>query len=347
MNNFAAVYMYHNPLHLSTYKELIKLEKEVLDMTNALLTDPKNRKDYFGVITSGGSESLIAALYAYRCYFNRPKPNIVIPVTAHAAIDKGCFYFNIEARKARLTDTFEVDMNHVESLIDSNTIMLLGSAPNYPHGISDPIDKLAKLAKKKGIACHVDGCLGGFVGAFSKEHRGLYSLDRDGVTSVSLDHHKFALAPKGISTIFYKTRELRHHQYYINMDWKGGLYGTFSFPGSRSGFASAAAWYSMTQVTQKGYKQNAEIVSDATFEGAKRLRKVEDIQVFGRPDLCVIAFTSTNPYVSHLALTDFLKHERKWNISAIHKPNGIHVSVTLANADNVKNRLSKDVKDGM
>ena len=130
------------------------------------------------------------------------------------------------------------------------------------------------------------------------------------------------------------------------MDWKGGLYGTFSLPGSRSGFASAAAWYSLTQITKKGFKENAEIIIDATTEGAKRLRKLEHIEVFGMPNLCVISFNSTHPQCSHLDLTDFLKHERNWNISSIHKPNGIHISVTLANADNVKNRLAQDIKDG-
>lgn len=146
----------------------------------------------------------------------------------------------------------------MESLIDDNTIMIMGSVPNYPHGIIDPIEQIAKLAKKKGVGCHVDGCLGGFVGLFLQEWKGLFSLDRNGVTSVSVDHHKFGLAPKGVSTIFYKTPELRQAQYYVNMDWKGGLYGTPTFPGSRSGFASAAAWYSLTQTTIIGYKQNAK-----------------------------------------------------------------------------------------
>ena len=193
-------------------------------------------------------------------------------MTAHAAIDKGCFYLNIEARKAKLADNYEVDLKHLESLIDKNTIMILGSAPNYPHGIIDPIEKMAKIAIKYKVGMHVDGCLGGFVGTFSKNHRHLYSLDQKGVTSVSLDHHKFALAPKGISTIFYKTKELRHAQYYINMDWIGGLYGTMTFPGSRPGFASAAAWYSFLQVTKTGFKENSKDIIEATTEGARKLR---------------------------------------------------------------------------
>lgn len=146
--------------------------------------------------------------------------------------------------------------------------MILGSAPNYPHGINDPIEELAKIANKHKIGFHIDGCLGGFIGAFSKKHRHLYSLDRQGVTSISLDHHKFGLAPKGIGSIFYKTKELRHAQYYINMDWIGGLYGTMTFPGSRPGFASAAAWYSLLQVTKTGYKENAKTIMEATQAGA-------------------------------------------------------------------------------
>ncbi len=31
----------------------------------------------------------------------------------------------------------------MESLIDSNTILIIGSYPNFPHGIVDPIEKLA------------------------------------------------------------------------------------------------------------------------------------------------------------------------------------------------------------
>lgn len=150
-------------------------------------------------------------------------------------------------------------------MIDGNTIMILGSAPNYPHGIIDPIDKIAKLAKRKNVGCHIDACLGGFVGVFHPDYKHLYSIDRDGVTSISIDQHKFGLAPKGISSVFYKTSELRQSQYYVNTDWRGGLYGTTTFPGSRSGFASVAGWYSLTQITMKGFKENAKTVVNATI----------------------------------------------------------------------------------
>ena len=178
----------------------------------------------------------------------------VVPNTAHAAIDKGARYFNIQVRKAKLTSSYQADIKHMESLIDHNTILLIGSYPNYPHGICDPIHQIAKLAKKKKIGFHIDGCLGGFVAAFLKDHQHNISLDIDGVTSVSLDHHKFGLAPKGVSCVIYKHKELRSCQYYVNTDWMGGVYATPSFPGSRSGFATAGAWYMLTHVGKKAYQ---------------------------------------------------------------------------------------------
>lgn len=101
--------MYHNPLHLDTYKEVGKMQAELLKMTASLIS--KNKA--YGVITSGGSESLIMSMYAYRKYYNKPKPNIVVPQSIHAAVDKGAMYFNIELRKAKLNQNYEVDIKHM------------------------------------------------------------------------------------------------------------------------------------------------------------------------------------------------------------------------------------------
>lgn len=162
----------------------------------------------------------------------------------------------------------------MKSLIDGNTIALYASYPNYPHGIIDPINEIAALANQYGIGCHVDGCLGGFVAGFLKDHEGKFSLDIEGVTSISLDHHKFGLAPKGISNLFFKTKELRQQMYFIYTDWVGGIYATPSFPGSRSGFASAGAWYALTHVGRKQYLENSMRVVEATKVAARDLAKV-------------------------------------------------------------------------
>ena len=119
-----------------------------------------------GVITSGGTESLMNPLLVYREWGRErgiTNPNVVMPVTAHPALDKGAHYFGIELRKATVTDQFVADMDSVRSLVDDNTVALVGSAGTYPHGLIDPIDALSALAVERGINLHVDGCLGGFI----------------------------------------------------------------------------------------------------------------------------------------------------------------------------------------
>lgn len=254
-------------------------------------------------------------------------------------------YFNVEVRKARLNERFQVDVAHMRSLIDSNTIALYASYPNYPHGIIDPVHEIAALAKQYKIAFHVDGCLGGFVAGFLKDHEGKFSLDIDGVTSISLDHHKFALAPKGISSVFFKTKELRHQMYFIYTDWVGGIYATPSFPGSRSGFASAGAWYALTHIGRKTYLENSMRVVEATKTAAKELAKVQGVRVIGNPELCVVAFQID--VVDCFSVSSLLAKEKGWKISALHIPKGLHVSVTLANCDNVKNKLASDVREAI
>jgi sphinganine-1-phosphate aldolase len=155
-------------------------------------------------------------------------------------------------RKAKLAPDMRVDLKHLESLIDSNTVMIVGSAPNFPHGIIDDIVELGKIAKKHKVGFHVDACLGGFILAFAEELKmGVpFNFKVDGVTSMSIDHHKYGLAPKGVSCLLFKTKELRSSCIFSYMDWCGGAYATPTMGGSRSGAATAGAWYALNTITR-------------------------------------------------------------------------------------------------
>ena len=204
---------------------------------------------------------------------------------------------------------------------------------------------MAKLALKYKIGFHVDACLGGLVAAFLKEHEGKLSADIEGVTSISLDHHKYGLAPKGVSTVFTKTRELRHHMYFVYPDWIGGLYGTPSFVGSRPGFASAGAWYALTHIGKKQYTENALEISGATKTVAEGLRKLGGIEVFGNPIICVIAFNTTE--VDIYEVCNHLKKNHGWHMSALHLPKSVHICITPANASNIKKHFVNNVKEAI
>lgn len=183
-------------------------------------------------------------------------PNIVCSETAHCAFDKSGFYLGIEIRKVPITKDFCADLQGFKRLIDSNTICLVASAPEYAFGNYDPIEEIAALAASYGIGCHSDCCLGSYVNPFIVElgFKLAYNFDFGvpGVTSISCDPHKYAYGPKGCSILMFREKSLREYQFFVSTDWNGGIYTTISVAGSRSGAIIAGTWASMLKHGVKG-----------------------------------------------------------------------------------------------
>ena len=341
-----------NVLQRDMYPSATKFESEIIAMTLDMLHGAGPESDACGVITSGGSESLITALYTYREQASRErgvtKPNVVIPTTAHVALDKGAHWLGIEVRHAPLTDAFVVDLAAMDALIDENTIALVGSAGNYAHGLIDPITEIGQLAIKHGIGLHVDGCLGGFLLPWI-EANGVEVTPWDfrvpGVTSISADTHKYGYALKGTSTLSYKTKSLRANQYFTFPDWPGGLYLSPGFAGSRSGGLIASTWASLVLMGKEGYKSAAKDIYTATQTIVEGIRKdIPEIQVVGDP-LFLLAFTSSELDV--YLINDALK-ERGWRMNALQLPAGLHFCLTRPNTkDNVVDQYLKDLKESV
>ena len=234
-----------NVLQRDMYPSATKFEGEIVAMVLDLLHGDANA---CGVVTSGGSESLITALYTYREAARErgvTKPNVVMPITAHVALDKGAYWMDIEVRHAPLTEAYTADVAAMAELIDDQTIALVGSAGDYAHGLIDPIEEIAALAQERGIGMHVDGCLGGMLWPWAEElgyDIPLWDFRVPGVTSISADTHKYGYALKGTSTLSYRSKDLRRHQYFTYPDWPGGLYLSPGLAGSRSGGLIAATW---------------------------------------------------------------------------------------------------------
>lgn len=218
-----------------------------------------------GIVTSGGTESIILSMLAYREQALSERgithPNIVCSETAHPAFDKGGHYMGIEVRKAPLTRDFMADVSGMKKLIDSNTICLVASAPEYPFGNFDNVEQIAALAQSYGIGCHSDCCIGSYVIPFIEE-LGFdlptkFDFRVPGVTSVSCDPHKYALGPKGCSLLLFRSKRLREYQFYANTEWNGGIYATTCMAGSRPGNVVAGTWASMLSMGRNGLKEKA------------------------------------------------------------------------------------------
>ena len=221
-----------------------------------------------GTMTSGGTESLLMAVKTARDYARAKRgitaPEIILPTTAHPALDKAGEYFNVRMIHIPVRDDFRADVEATHRAITPNTIMLVGSAPSYPHGVVDPIRELAALAQEHGLLFHTDACVGGFMLPFVRK-LGYpvpdFDLSVPGVTSISADLHKYAYAAKPASIVLYRTSELRRHQMFVSTDWPGGIYPSAGMAGSRPGGPIAAAWAFLKYFGGDGFLEITDTVS--------------------------------------------------------------------------------------
>lgn len=327
-------YMWSNPLHSDVFAGVRKMEAEIVRMVSSMFHgDPKKT---VGSVTSGGTESIIMAMKAYRDYAVKVRgiqgcPEIIAPVTAHAAFEKGANMLGCKIIHIPVdSKTFKVNVRKMRQAITKNTCVLVGSAPQFPHGIIDPIRQIAKLGVAYNIPVHVDACLGGFLIPFMRQAG--YELDEDfdftvpGVTSVSADTHKYGYAPKGTSVILYSDKEFLHQQYSVQTDWPGGIYASPTLPGSRPGALIATCWAAMMYHGLDGYVTATESIIKTTRWIKKELSNVAGLRILGDPQVSVISFASDkfDIYILNARLKD-----RGWNLNALQFPSAFHLCVTL------------------
>lgn len=338
---------YTNPLHADVFPGVCKMEAEVVRMTATLFNGDQNA---CGTMTTGGTESIMMACKAYRDYARDvkgiTKPNIVLPMTAHTAFDKSAKYFGMYTKTVPIhPDTTEVDIKAMERAINGNTVMLVGSAPNYPYGTIDDIEAIAKLGKKYNIPVHVDACLGGFLIIFMKKAgypMKPFDFSVDGVTSISADTHKYGFTPKGSSVILYSDKVYRHYQYTVTTEWPGGVYGSPTVNGSRAGGIIAATWATMMNFGLDGYVEKTRRIIDAARYIEDGLRKIDNIYIFGTPATSVVAIGSKEFDIFRLSAE---LNGLGWNLNSLQFPSGIHICVTHMHTQNgIADKFIADVR---
>uniref|UniRef100_A0AAX7TLR0 sphinganine-1-phosphate aldolase n=1 Tax=Astatotilapia calliptera TaxID=8154 RepID=A0AAX7TLR0_ASTCA len=330
-------FAWSNPLHPDIFPGVRKMEAEVVRMACTLFHGGPNS---CGTVTSGGTESILMACKAYRDIAHErgvKHPEILAPVSVHAAFDKAAHYFGMKLVHIPLDKkTMKVDVKAMRRAISKNTAMLVCSAPQFPHGIIDPIEEVAKLAVRYNIPMHVDACLGGFLIVFmAKAGYPLAPFDFrvKGVTSISADTHKYGYAPKGSSVILYSDKKYRQYQYFVAADWQGGIYASPSIAGSRPGGIIAACWATMMYMGENGYV-------DAT---KKIVSTIKGVFVFGDPEVSVVAIGSDDFDIFRLsnALTS-----KGWNLNTLQYPSSIHICCTVLHTQpGVADHFIRDVKE--
>nr|CAG4646217.1 EOG090X051L [Macrothrix elegans] len=338
-----------NPLHPDVFPGIRKMEAEIVQMgINMFHGGPTA----CGTMTSGGSESLLLIVKAYRDYARNVKgirnPEILIPYSGHAAFDKASQLYRMRLIRVPVDPkTHKADVRAMEKAITKNTCLLLASAPGFPHGVLDPVQEIAALGLKYDIPVHVDACLGGFVIAFMEEAG--YPLPPfdfrvKGVTSISADTHKYGYAPKGTSIVIYSEPKYRLQQFFVATEWSGGVYASPTLAGSRPGGLIAVCWATMMYYGRKGYVEATKRIVETHRFIERGLRQIKGIRVMGNPEACIIGIEAVE-FNNIYRVSDAMA-KKGWHLSPLQFPSSIHICVTyLHTQEGVAKRFLDDMRE--
>jgi len=320
-----------NSLHSDMFPFLRKMEAEIVRMTaNYFNGGPET----CGMTTSGGTESIFMAIKTFRSWGEREKgitePELVFPDTAHAAFMKACILLKVEPVMVYAKENGIVQPEDVRRAISSNTIGIVGSAPNYPNGCLDPVAELGKIAQTYKVCLHVDCCLGSFL-ITSLEKIGyqlpLFDFRVPGVTTISVDTHKFGYSVKGSSVLLFVSKEMRRYTYIFVPEWTGGVYGTPGLPGSRPGGIMAATWAAMVATGEDGYTNNARAIMKEVEVAKAGIESIPEVALIGEPVSSTLTIKSLDPVIKDYAIAEAMK-EQGFIMSRMQNPMGCHFTFT-------------------
>jgi len=327
-------FAYSNVLHPDIYVCVRRMEAEIIRMTANLMGGADN-PDVCGLLSSGGTESIILAVKAHRDYAikNGKDPNkleMIVADSAHCAYKKAAHLMHIRLIITPVRPSRDADVRAMLNLMNKNTILLVASAPSYPHGVVDDVVSLGRACKEAGVGLHVDACLGGFVLPFAR-NLGYpippFDLTVPGVTSLSCDTHKYGYSPKGTSVVLFASQELRSYAFFTDPDWPGGMYGSATLLGSRPGSVVFGAWASLIHKGISGYMEITKKILETATVIIDGMRKMPNVVFIADPEKLtfLIPFTTLKADIFRVAEALSKKH---WVLNVMQSPNCVHLCLT-------------------
>ncbi|MFI5623195.1 pyridoxal phosphate-dependent decarboxylase family protein [Nocardioides sp. NPDC051685] len=331
-----------NGLDPTAFPSLLRMENEVVGTAADLLDAPDT---VVGTVTSGGTESVLLAVQTARdAHPGIERPQMVLPTTAHAAFHKAAHYFGVEPVLVPVGPDSRADPAAMAAAMDDRTVLVVASAPSYAHGVVDPVTAIAAAAAERGIRCHVDACIGGWVLPYAARlgrDVPAWTFAVDGVTSISVDLHKYAYAPKGTSVLLHRTPELRRPQFFASAAWPGYTMLNSTMQSTKSGGPLAGAWAVMRSLGDEGYERLARDVFKAVDRIRAGIGEMKELAVASTPDSTLIALT-TDGSCDPFTVCDEMA-ARGWYVqpqmSYAGSPATIHLSVSAATLPHVAELL--------
>jgi sphinganine-1-phosphate aldolase len=340
-------FMGENALNTDAFPSLARIQRDVVGTVAGWL---HGGDEAAGFMTTGGTESILMAVLAARerarAERGVERPNMVLPTSAHAAFEKGAHYFGVRSIRVPVRDDWRADVDAMAHAIDDDTVLVVASNPQYPQGVFDPVAQVAALAADRGINCHVDACMGGVTTPFLErlgEPIAPWDFRVPGVTSISVDLHKFGYTAKGASVIVHRTKALRRFQTFVTDNWLGGLYGSSGVLGTKSGGAMAVAWAVMHHLGTEGYLRLTGTARQACLRLADIVTSMPELALRAAPDTTLLALGATDPVSLDVnALGDAL-WRRGWYLDRQGPPPSLHCTVNAVH-ERVLDEFAQDLR---
>jgi glutamate/tyrosine decarboxylase-like PLP-dependent enzyme len=331
-------YLAENALNPFRFPSLARLERETADMVADLLHGTPGT----GGLTSGGTESILVAVYVAREIARErgiSRPVLVTGVTAHPAFAKACHLLAMDQVRVAVGPDRRIDVNALSDAVDDRTAMVVASAPNYPFGVIDPVEQIAALASERGVLCHVDACLGGLLLPFWErlgEPVPPWDFRVPGVTSISADIHKYGYSFKGASVLLHRDPAGYRRQWWFDDGaWGGGIYGSPTPAGTRPAPPIAGAWAALRFLGADGYLELARVVRDTRDLLLRGIEEIDGLRVSQQPDLSV--FEVGSDFLDMSAVGDALA-EAGWYPDR--QPGGLHFMLSPFHAKVARDLLA-------
>ncbi len=327
---------------------LKRMEDEIVAMGLSLFHAPDDAAGFF---TTGGSESIIAAVLACRDYVRAQtrrkdwRGNVVVPQSAHPAFTKAARLMDLELRRVPVAANYRADVTAMARAIDADTMLLVGSAPCFSYGTIDGIADLGRLAQERGLWLHVDACVGGYLAPFAAKAGypvPAFDFAVPGVMSMSADLHKFGFCPKPASTVFYRSADRAACQPFEMSDWPGGKFSTATLVGTRPGGAIAGAWATLQAMGEQGYVDTARQIMELVRAYRRGIEAI-GLDVLGEPDLSILCFTSRD--VDMLRVGEVMA-ARGWLPGLVRDPHAMHLMLSMLHAP-AREDFLRDLSDAV
>ena len=334
-----------NALNTGAFPSLRVMQQQVVDVVSGWTHGDDATA---GFMTSGGTESLVLAVRSARKRAEREgrnlkRMNMVLPSSAHAAFEKGADYFDVESRRVPVSSDWKANVDAMRDACDEETILIVGSAPQYPQGVLDPIAAIAEIAAERNINCHVDACMGGVTLTYLErlgESIAPWDFRCPGVTSISVDLHKYGYTSKGSGVLLHRNKTLRSDQTFITDNWLGGMYGSSGILGTKSGGPIASSWAVLHYLGDDGYERVTRSARESAMRIYTHLNAHPDIDVRGLPESTLLSFGTKDPNRHDVfAIADRLI-AKGWYLDKQTPPASIHLTVMAVHAPLVDEFLS-------